>query len=123
MSAYGLQMEVVNPIDHWWKKVWSLNCNTKIKAFIWKALHEVLPCSTLLCQRKLVPSNVCFRCGVYEESILHALRDCVKYKEVWLQVDNDLMNSNFFTLSLTDWIVSKISSKRMVAGLPWAVPS
>ncbi|XVF29674.1 hypothetical protein REPUB_Repub15cG0142300 [Reevesia pubescens] len=63
----------------------------------------------------------CFRCSLAVENVVHALRDCSKSKEVWLEINKDLETSNFFRLPLKDWIISNIGCKNSISGIPWSV--
>ena len=56
-----------------WRKLWNLNVPNKVKNFIWRAAHNVLPTTiTLISKRVDVPST-CSVCNAYEETILHSL--------------------------------------------------
>lgn len=70
--------------DTLWTSVWSLPIPSKIKIFLWRSLHELLPCMANLFYHKIVPNPICFRCTRKPETIIHALWCCSSTKEVWL---------------------------------------
>ena len=63
----------------------------------------------------------CPRCNREVESILHMLHDCPFSKTVWHQLGRRIDNSNFFTLSLQEWLNANATSNlHHISGpLPW----
>ena len=63
----------------------------------------------------------CPRCQCEVESILHLLRDCPFSRRVWNQSGGCVNNSNFFSLSLQDWLFSNATSNLLhnLGPLPW----
>ncbi|KAL5741239.1 hypothetical protein ACOSP7_027971 [Xanthoceras sorbifolium] len=57
----------------WWLALWNLNIPPKIKIFIWRVCHNVIPSLCNLCSRKIVVDPCCSRCGDAPESSAHAL--------------------------------------------------
>lgn len=54
-----------------------------MKLLIWLEWQNSVPTLQTLHHRGAVASNSCSRCGVYEESFLHAVRDCTLSREMW----------------------------------------
>ena len=66
--------------------------------------------------------DACYpRCHGEVESILHLLRDCPLSKNVLHQLGRRVNNSNFFTLSLQEWLITNATSKlhHNSGPLPW----
>lgn len=70
-------------IESFWKTVWNSKVPNKVKIFVWRACRDLLPTSSKLCQRKVIPSGVCQLCWKREETILLCLWDCKEAKKVW----------------------------------------
>ncbi|XP_060965331.1 uncharacterized protein LOC133034293 [Cannabis sativa] len=72
-----------NPYLHWWKTLWSIPVPPKIKHFIWRAFHHILPCSLNLFLKRSLPHPTCSICGHDKESVSHALIGCTRGKSIW----------------------------------------
>ena len=55
----------------------------KIKLFLWRASNNILHCYVNLASRKIPVSTICPRCGVKDETRIHALYDCPHAKQIW----------------------------------------
>ncbi|KAK6151578.1 hypothetical protein DH2020_014213 [Rehmannia glutinosa] len=66
-----------------WKWLWALNVPTKIKIFLWKCAHGILPTKTKLRRKGMDITPLCSRCELEEETIEHALRDCKWAEFFW----------------------------------------
>ncbi|XP_062018172.1 uncharacterized protein LOC133734535 [Rosa rugosa] len=64
-----------------WSIIWGLSVPNKVKLFLWRACHAFLPCAERLFKRKVCSSDVCGRCGVAQESVLHSLWECQKARK------------------------------------------
>ena len=62
----------INPI---WDVVWKLGCPTKVKNFLWRALHGTLPCHVTLADRHMKVNTKCLACEL-PESVKHMLFQC-----------------------------------------------
>ncbi|KAL5823720.1 hypothetical protein ACOSQ4_021620 [Xanthoceras sorbifolium] len=67
----------------WWGLLWSLSLPPKVKVFIWKVCHKVIPSLCNLARRKVVVEVGCRFCGGEAESDAHALWWCPKAAE-WM---------------------------------------
>ncbi|XVF10997.1 hypothetical protein REPUB_Repub07fG0231300 [Reevesia pubescens] len=63
--------------------------------------------------RGIISSSICSRCSTNDETILHALRDCTKSKEIWLSFGT-VLGPDFFDLGLRDWILKNTSKNKKV---------
>ena len=84
----------------WWKYLWGLRIPPKVKIFIWRCFHEILPTAFNLERRHVSVSPRCYRCGEDGETIFHALISCRLAIEVWEETAfwanvNDCVPSSF----------------------------
>ena len=95
-SAYYRQLEDsyidhnVNPswisasVNHpVWRKLWSLKLPSKVKIFLWRCLHNAVPCRCVLANRHIVNSSQCPVCRIQSEDVAHALLKCGRDTEIW----------------------------------------
>jgi hypothetical protein len=59
-----------NPV---WKILWKIKVPSKVKIFIWRALHDIVPLKCILANRHVGTSASCPICGVGPEDVLHLL--------------------------------------------------
>ncbi|KAK0595025.1 hypothetical protein LWI29_002683 [Acer saccharum] len=74
-------------LSSWWKSLWKLHLPSKIKFFVWKACLNMHPSNEILSLRKVPVSRICPLCNSKNESVLHSLWGCSKWKQVryfWL---------------------------------------
>ncbi|KAM6564495.1 hypothetical protein CsatB_024493 [Cannabis sativa] len=81
-----------NTYEHWWSKFWKLQLPSKLRIFVWKVFHNVLPVASELNRRHIAASPYCPLCKLQQETIPHALFLCSRAKEVW-KISN--LNLNF----------------------------
>lgn len=74
-----------------WKKIWSLNCPSKIKHFMWRSSKNILPAKNCLKNRKMAVKEDCVFCGERETSG-HTLWECRTVAEVWKESRINLPN-------------------------------
>uniref|UniRef100_A0A803PH33 Uncharacterized protein n=1 Tax=Cannabis sativa TaxID=3483 RepID=A0A803PH33_CANSA len=72
-----------NTYEHWWSKFWKLQLPSKLRIFVWKVFHNVLPVASELNRRHIAASPYCPLCKLQQETIPHALFLCSRAKEVW----------------------------------------
>ncbi|XP_026399844.1 uncharacterized protein LOC113295736 [Papaver somniferum] len=66
-----------------WRKVWSLECLTKIKFFMWKIFSHMLPVNSLLSVYNPSIDDICPLCKNEVEIELHLLVQCPIASYVW----------------------------------------
>ena len=119
-SAYLLATDAIGdaPFNGQW--IWKLKTLPRIQMFVWKCMHLSLGVNQCLVARGL-PMDACYpQCHHEVESILHLLRDCPLSINVWHHLGRQVNSSNFFSLSLQDWLISNATSKlHHNTGLPW----
>uniref|UniRef100_A0A803QQG6 Reverse transcriptase domain-containing protein n=1 Tax=Cannabis sativa TaxID=3483 RepID=A0A803QQG6_CANSA len=74
-----------NPATYrrWWTTVWSSNIPPKIKHFLWKAFHHILPSNLNLFHRRSTPSPFCSLCLSHHDSNTHSLIECSRAGKIW----------------------------------------
>jgi ribonuclease HI len=70
----------MNPV---WKSVWRLKIPSKIKIFLWRALHGILPLKSILVNRHVGTSGQCPICSIAPEDIMHLLFQCDIVRQLW----------------------------------------
>ena len=73
--------ELTQPFN-WFKNLWNIRCQPKIKFFLWKLLRDALPLGLNLRHRGIDASALCPHCQA-EESGLHLMFHCPFAREVW----------------------------------------
>ncbi|CAN0900718.1 hypothetical protein LINGRAHAP2_LOCUS21001 [Linum grandiflorum] len=59
-----------------WAKVWSLPLQPKLRFFLWKLIHDILPTSEALLHRGIEMDSLCPVCGMCPETISHLFFSC-----------------------------------------------
>ncbi|XP_060969470.1 uncharacterized protein LOC133036757 [Cannabis sativa] len=67
----------------WWKTLWHLPIPPKIKHFIWRAYHHILPTSSNLFSRKIIPSPYCSFRSHGQDTVTHSLLGCSRARKIW----------------------------------------
>lgn len=66
-----------------WKFLWGLNIKHKIKHFVWKCLHKILPVNEVVKSRTGRGNETCHCCGDQTETIEHMLFYCQHARLIW----------------------------------------
>jgi hypothetical protein len=70
----------LNPV---WKTIWQLKLLGKIKIFLWRALHGVIPLKSILANRHVGTSGQCPVCLQAGEDVKHLLFQCDTARDLW----------------------------------------
>jgi hypothetical protein len=70
----------LNPV---WKELWQMKVPSKIKIFLWRALHGIVPLKSILANKHIGTSGQCPVCMAAPEDVLHLLFQCTAAREVW----------------------------------------
>lgn len=110
-----------DPLSLRWKWVWRIDCPQKLRFFLWLTLHERLAVNEYRYWIGAATSNMCDRCNVNTESIIHMLRDCPTSKIVWENLVPSRYWLEFFALPLRQWLRDNVrmSSRRNISA-PWS---
>ena len=66
-----------------WNVIWKLSIPEKIKIFLWRAAHDLLPTAGNLWKRRILQESTCQICCCKMESTSHALIECKMAKKIW----------------------------------------
>lgn len=70
--------------DARWKRVWHIKSPMKIKLFMWKCLHGIVPVNEALTTKKVPVDSICSLCGLQCETVDHMLFNCDRSSQVWI---------------------------------------
>ncbi|RYR13837.1 hypothetical protein Ahy_B04g070617 [Arachis hypogaea] len=107
--AYDFAHELINQLpaiiqnSRSWRKIWGLQLSTKIKIFLWRAVHESLPVLSLIYQCFQSTPPLCPRCRLSPKIIIHCLRCCGPTQEVWGAVDLKMVPSLQSVFPFVEW--------------------
>ncbi|KAK6125261.1 hypothetical protein DH2020_041005 [Rehmannia glutinosa] len=65
-----------------WCWLWALSIPNKVKIFLWRCFHGILPTKEALMRKGVQIDGLCTRCGLGLETNEHVVRDC-KWMEIW----------------------------------------
>lgn len=123
-SAYDM---LTTPADYQgihsnWLWIWKLKGPNKLKHFLWLAAHNNLMTNEMRFIRHKTDSPSCYRCHIYEENVLHVLRDCPKARLIWERFIDTSIQTDFFNASLTSCLQNNSTShKRDLSGRIWSL--
>jgi hypothetical protein len=63
-----------------------IHISSKVKIFIWRALHGILTLKEILANRHIGNVGSCPICGLGAEDVLHLLFTCTKAQETWAEL-------------------------------------
>ncbi|KAH7861063.1 hypothetical protein Vadar_021190 [Vaccinium darrowii] len=66
-----------------WNELWSLPTTGKIKHFLWKACHNIIPVKEVLFKRKITRDPICPMCLNESETLIHLFTQCKFAQVVW----------------------------------------
>ncbi|KAL9691791.1 hypothetical protein QQ045_012217 [Rhodiola kirilowii] len=66
-----------------WRRFWRVKVQPKVKIFMWRLFHNVLPTADNLLRRGCQTNSWCQVCGKHPESICHVLLNCDWACELW----------------------------------------
>ena len=78
--------------------------------FWWFVSRNSIPTRVMLGSRGFNLCLTCEVCGNSDESIIHALRDCLGAKRVWIELSISSKNQEFYNLPLSEWLKSNCNS-------------
>ncbi|OVA16854.1 Reverse transcriptase zinc-binding domain [Macleaya cordata] len=91
-----------------WSSIWSLNVypKIKIKIFIWKCLHDILPLGGRIFV--VLPSidPTCYLCKEKVESVYHLFLECNFARVVWFSLPCGILIHSIPFQSFRDWFLN-----------------
>ena len=82
-SISGVASASAGSIKVFWDGVWSSQVQPKVRNFIWRACHNILPTKTKLFEKKISTSFSCPWCEEEPETCDHILWQCEFAQKVW----------------------------------------
>jgi hypothetical protein len=71
-----------------WNKLWSIDCQPKVKHFLWRLSHNTLLAMKRVLQRRGMKLDTkCCMCGRLDEDGGHLLLNCKEVKKVWRELN------------------------------------
>ncbi|KAF7835216.1 hypothetical protein G2W53_010075 [Senna tora] len=110
--------------DDWsllWKAIWRGKGPPRVKTFLWLMGKDRLLANWARFRRKMSSDLLCPRCKMHSESVLHAVRDCKRVKDLWLMLVDPSKWGDFFSSNLNDWILSNMKFAFGGEGLNWKI--
>ncbi|KAK9119326.1 hypothetical protein Scep_017419 [Stephania cephalantha] len=103
-----------------WNKIWKLPCPPKVKIFIWKCLHDLIPINEFRVRRKIANKSLCPMCLDDQETLIHLLFLCTHVSRFWLAsplgLDTSRIQGNTFK-DIWTYIVKVIEERAVDEGL------
>jgi ribonuclease HI len=102
-----------------WKAIWKLNLNDRLRIFIWKIASNMLPTKERLCQISIpILDSSCPLCKLATDSLQRLFFECFFARVVWRHsfwpLDSIALHFDF----MSDWVSSIISPGSSV-GIPF----
>jgi hypothetical protein len=66
-----------------WRILWQLKIPSKVKIFLWRSLHGIVPLKSILVNRHIGTTSGCPICNSGPKDVLHLLFCCPVAKELW----------------------------------------
>ncbi|KAF7811130.1 putative ribonuclease H protein At1g65750 family [Senna tora] len=106
---------------NFWKLLWKWKGMEKVRSFLWLCGHDRILTNVARKRRGMAATDVCTRCNVAAEDLLHTLRDCVKARSIWLKLVHPSKWHLFFNTSRLNWLSLNLSSNMGWHGSDWGV--
>ena len=82
-SRNGGESSDPSRMRRFWKKIWKEQVPNKVRNFGWRACQNIIPTKMNLYHRQVLEDPICEECVAGIESVMHALCECKKAREVW----------------------------------------
>ncbi|GAA0163397.1 hypothetical protein LIER_39587 [Lithospermum erythrorhizon] len=94
--------------DGLWKHLWSIKIPPRVKNFIWRCLHNILPTKDKLLKGRLNVDGTCMLCGEDGETLFHILLPCQFSRRFWFSTP-----WQFDTVACVLWSLWKLRNARV----------
>ncbi|XP_072084749.1 uncharacterized protein [Arachis hypogaea] len=111
MESQGNRLEESSSsrnLEELWKEIWNVQTPQKIKSFIWRAAHNIVPVNERLFKRRMVNSPMCQICFMEPETIEHTLLLCSWTRAAWFGSQCQYCPSQDHITSFGEWLLQKI---------------
>ncbi|XP_026410523.1 uncharacterized protein LOC113305730 [Papaver somniferum] len=122
-SAYKAYMNESYSTDDasFWKKVWSLDCLSKIKFFVWKIFSHMLPVNSVLKFYNPAIDDCCPLCRKEVETVMHLFIQCPIASHIWFALSfQHLVNSAFVWIDdiFMSWFENNLGNSPCAVNCP-----
>ncbi|RYR36428.1 hypothetical protein Ahy_A09g041389 [Arachis hypogaea] len=87
-----------------WEGIWNIKAPQKIKMFLWKVAHNIIPVRANLKEKRLLTNSVCPICAQEEETSEHTLLLCDWTRAVWFGSQSQCTPTNQNVRSVGQWL-------------------
>ncbi|KAM6584602.1 hypothetical protein CsatB_011604 [Cannabis sativa] len=113
-------------LTKFWTKFWKQKIPPKVKNLVWRAARECLPTLQQLKIKRVDVQTSCPVCHSEDESVIHALINCTKVKQVWDRVGIGTTTAAAEPENFLDWFVAAFTAaeaekKLLLPVLCWAI--
>ncbi|KAL4331235.1 hypothetical protein AHAS_Ahas13G0479800 [Arachis hypogaea] len=99
-----------------WKEIWKMKIPAKIKSFLWKAAHDIVPVNSNLFKKRIAGSPICQICNKEVETTEHALLLCEWTRAAWFGADCQCIPTIETVTEFGDWFMTIIQKIKSVGG-------
>ncbi|XP_015969290.1 uncharacterized protein LOC107492746 [Arachis duranensis] len=99
-----------------WKRIWRLPVPKKVKMFLWKAVHGILPVNANLHQHRSIPTPICSICQEQEETTEHMLLLCPWTRAVWFGSNLQIVPKASNVRTFEQWLLTTMDKIRAETG-------
>ncbi|CAI0556201.1 unnamed protein product [Linum tenue] len=96
-------------LKSYWRKIWRLPVQPKVKIFLWRISRDILPVGTNVESRIEEAPSDCPFCGL-PETQLHCLRDCDWTRRLWQPCSDNGIFKQGEGFSGRDWFLNSFES-------------
>ncbi|CAL1387047.1 unnamed protein product [Linum trigynum] len=120
-SGYDMEMNRIGEVlagsgteqemNDGWKKLWGLNIPGKIKVFLWKVAHNIVPVGVKIRKKSNRRGEECPNCGM-KETLKHCLVNCSWVGRIWPKTPIANLFYMDDSLSCKEWIFKVIKEAK-----------
>lgn len=91
-------------IKRFWKSIWRLKVQNKVKVFLWQACSNALPTKINLQKWKVLDNPLCDQCKCRGKDVLHAIWNCDNIRKGWVHSFVEVRNKFMCTESMCNLV-------------------
>ncbi|GAA0184346.1 hypothetical protein LIER_31634 [Lithospermum erythrorhizon] len=86
-----------------WKELWKMQVPSRVKQFIWRCIHDILPTKIKLLKKGVLVDPICVLCSEKCESLTHLLLECSFSCRMWYTFPWGLNTEGEAWVTFKDW--------------------
>ncbi|CAL1392116.1 unnamed protein product [Linum trigynum] len=120
-SRYDMELNIIGEelagsvddqeLNTGWNKLWKLNVPGKIKVFLWKVAHNIVPVGVKISKKSKRRGDECPNCGM-KETLKHCLVNCSWVGRIWPKTPVASLFQMADGLSCKEWIFRVIKEAK-----------